>query len=123
VSVSFEDSQGNTPLHYAAKYGHDDLCRHLVQTQDQYQHQQHQQQQQGSGSLCGRLNAQRQSAYDVAESHKVRQFLLPLVLASEREREGAAAAAAAAVYGGAYPSQQMQQQQYQQQHQQQASKQ
>ena len=72
VDVSCLDSQQNTPLHFAAKYGHVDLCKFLV---DQ-------------GSNPGRHNAQRQTAYDVAESHVVRQYLLPLVLASERENEG-----------------------------------
>lgn len=72
VDLSSPDSQGNTALHFAAKYGHAELCKHLI---DQ-------------GSKAGEMNSQRQTAYDVAESHIVRQFLLPLVLASEREREG-----------------------------------
>lgn len=65
------DQNGNTPLHYAAKYGHLDLCKHLID----------------SGSSVIAKNYQKQTPYDVAESHSVRQYLLPLQLQAERGGE------------------------------------
>ena len=68
VAVDFPDLQGNTPLHYAARYGHLDLCRILVER----------------GSFAGKKNDQGQTAYDTTECHTVRQYLLPLQFQSER---------------------------------------
>lgn len=69
VAVDFIDQQGNTPLHYAAKYGHLDLCRNLI----------------GRGAFAGKKNDQGQTAYDTAGNHTVRQYLLPLHFQSERK--------------------------------------
>jgi hypothetical protein len=55
-------------LHYAAKYGHVDLCKVLIDR----------------GGSLGKRNKQNQNAYDVAENHVVRQYLLPLVFQAER---------------------------------------
>ena len=69
VAVDLIDQQGNTPLHYAAKYGHLDLCRTLIER----------------GAFAGKKNDQGQTAYDTAGSHTVRQYLLPLHFQSERK--------------------------------------
>ncbi|RYG94980.1 ankyrin repeat domain-containing protein, partial [archaeon] len=67
--LNIPDRQGDTPLHYAAKFGHLDLCRLLVDR----------------GAMVHMQNKAKQSPYDIAESHHlVRQYLLPLVLQSER---------------------------------------
>jgi hypothetical protein len=62
------DKHGNSPLHYAAKYGHLELCKYLVE----------------QGAAAHIKNKAKQSPYDVAESHLVRQYLLPLLLQAER---------------------------------------
>jgi hypothetical protein len=77
VPINHLDRSGNTPLHYAAKYGHLDLCRVLIESN-------------GSPAL---RNSVGQSPYDVAESHVVRQYLLPLQLAIEREMNPTSVAA------------------------------
>jgi len=63
------DQNGNSPLHYAAKYGHLDLCKYLVER----------------GSMVNIKNKQLQTPYDISESHAVRQYLLPLQFQAERE--------------------------------------
>lgn len=63
------DQNGNSPLHYAAKYGHLELCKYLIER----------------GSLVNMKNKQQQSPYDVSQSHSVRQFLLPLQFQAERD--------------------------------------
>lgn len=62
------DRNGSTPLHYASKYGHIDLCKHLVER----------------GAFPARKNNLNQTPYDLAESHIVRQYLLPLQFNAER---------------------------------------
>jgi hypothetical protein len=69
TSIQLPDQTGNVPLHYAAKYGNLDMCRFLIE----------------KGSKTHLRNKQNQTAYDVAENHLVRQYLLPLVLTGERE--------------------------------------
>ena len=69
VHVEQPDRNGSTPLHYASKYGHLELCKHLVER----------------GAFPARKNALNQTPYDLAESHLVRQFLLPLQFVAERE--------------------------------------
>ena len=64
------DSAGNSPLHYAAKYGHYELCKLLVE----------------KGSYAGKRNSMGQTPYDVSDNHSVRQFLLPLQFKDEREQ-------------------------------------
>ena len=76
VSVEHLDQSGNSPLHFAARYGHHDLCKFLVDR----------------GAFAGRKNASGQTPYDVAHSHVVRQYLLPLQFQSERAEQPAAAA-------------------------------
>ena len=61
MNVDFPDLQGNTPLHYAAKYGHPDLCKVLIDR----------------GSFAGIKNNQGQTAYDLCGSPSVRQYLQP----------------------------------------------
>eukprot|EP01038_Epipyxis_sp_PR26KG_P005459 gene5459-7557_t len=68
ISVDFVDQSGNTPLHFASKYGHIDLCRFLIDR----------------GCNAAKLNSRKQSAYDIAESHVVRQYLLPIILQADR---------------------------------------
>jgi hypothetical protein len=68
VPIDLQDDSGNTPLHYAAKYGHHDLCKVLV----------------GKGAFAGKRNNVEQTPYDVSENHIVRQYLLPLQFQSER---------------------------------------
>ena len=72
--MDFPDLQGNTPLHYAAKEDHLDLCRILVDR----------------GAFAGKKNDQGMSAYDIAKSHTVRQYLLPLQFQNERQHTGGA---------------------------------
>ena len=69
VSLDFPDKNMNTPLHYAAKYGHVELCKHLIQL----------------GSSPAQRNTDGATAYDVTENHVVRQYLLPLQLQAERQ--------------------------------------
>lgn len=71
VSVDFADSGGNTLLHIASKYGHIELCRYLID----------------KGSSPSKKNLQKQTPYDIANNHTLRQYLLPLQLHSEREQE------------------------------------
>lgn len=61
------DGNGNTCLHMAAKYGHLDLCKTLVE----------------KGCSVVAVNNQRQTPYDVAESHMIRQYLMPLQLKAQ----------------------------------------
>ena len=69
ADINLPDTYGNTPLHYAAKYGHLELCKYVV---DQ-------------GANVSYKNKQSQTAYDVSESHHaIRQYLLPLVLQHDR---------------------------------------
>ena len=72
VTVDFVDGAGNTPLHYAAKYGHHDLCRLLV----------------GKNAFPGKRNEKGETPYDVSENHTVRQYLLPLQFQCERNPPG-----------------------------------
>ena len=76
ISVEFLDQHGNSPLHFAAKYGHHDLCKWLVE----------------KGAFAGRKNVSGQTPYDVAQNHVVRQYLLPLQFQSERSEQPTAAA-------------------------------
>jgi hypothetical protein len=69
IPVNHPDRYGSTPLHYAAKYGHLEICRFLVEA---------------NGSPAAR-NSQGQSPYDMSDNHLIRQYLLPLQLACERE--------------------------------------
>jgi ankyrin repeat protein len=62
--VNAKDRSGNLPLHAAAKAGKMELVKHLI----------------GLGANVGHRNSYRQTAYDVATSHVVRQYLLPLQL-------------------------------------------
>jgi hypothetical protein len=63
------DQAGNTPLHYASKYGNIDICRFLIER----------------GASPGRKNSRNETPYDVAgEHHVVRQYLLPLQFQAER---------------------------------------
>lgn len=65
-----QDLAGNSPLHFAAKYGNLELCKYLIER----------------GTQVYVKNKANQTAYDVAEDHHmVRQFLLPLVLSAERQ--------------------------------------
>jgi hypothetical protein len=61
------DKNGSTPLHYASKYGHLELCKHLVER----------------GALPAKKNTLNQTPYDLAESHVIRQYLLPLQFNAE----------------------------------------
>lgn len=67
LDVNLSDKSGNTPLHYASRFGNIDICRYLVALK----------------ARTGVRNASGQSPYDVAESHIVRQFLLPLQFQEE----------------------------------------
>ncbi|GAB5032970.1 Hypothetical protein NocV09_01101600 [Nannochloropsis oceanica] len=64
-----KDRYGNSTLHAAAKGGKIETVKFLV----------------AQGVDVSRRNTYRQTAYDVAESHVVRQYLLPLQLRSEPE--------------------------------------
>lgn len=61
------DVHGNTPLHYAAKSGHLDMCKLLIDR----------------GCSPAKKNNQNQSPYDISENHLVRQYLLPLIFKYE----------------------------------------
>ncbi len=63
-----KDSAGNTPLHYAAKYSNFEICKYLI----------------SRGCQPALKNNSNQSAYDVSESHVIRQYLLPLQFQQER---------------------------------------
>ena len=76
VHVEQPDKNGSTPLHYASKYGHLELCKHLVER----------------GAYPARRNNFNQTPYDLAESHTVRQYLLPLQLSAERGEDNPSAA-------------------------------
>jgi hypothetical protein len=84
--VDLPDANKNTPLHYAAKYGNVELCRLLVE----------------KGASPVVRNDQGQTAYDVADNHIVRQYLLPLQLQSERQsaQDSYSFAPSAQMYGG-----------------------
>lgn len=69
VSVELADTGGNTPLHYASKYGHLELCKLLV----------------SRGCSAAAKNLGNQSPYDITENHVIRQYLLPLQFQSERQ--------------------------------------
>jgi hypothetical protein len=84
--IDLSDQTGCTPIHYAAKYGHVEMCKYLIER----------------GAQVHLKNRNNQSPYDVAESHSVRQYLLPLVLQAEKAAGDPAAMAAAAMYGGGY---------------------
>jgi hypothetical protein len=68
TNIQLLDQNGNSPLHYSAKFGHLELCKYLIE----------------SGCHVGLKNKSNQTAYDLAESHTVRQYLLPLVLVADR---------------------------------------
>ena len=82
VSIDFLDRQGNTPLHYACKYGHMDLCKYLIDA--------------GASILAKNVNNQR--PYDIAESHVIRQYLLPLQFKAEAAADGGSGSGAGANY-------------------------
>eukprot|EP00597_Dinobryon_sp_UTEXLB2267_P013413 CAMPEP_0170108578 /NCGR_PEP_ID=MMETSP0020_2-20130122/6653_1 /TAXON_ID=98059 /ORGANISM="Dinobryon sp., Strain UTEXLB2267" /LENGTH=328 /DNA_ID=CAMNT_0010333323 /DNA_START=144 /DNA_END=1130 /DNA_ORIENTATION=+ len=70
--MDFSDQNGNSPLHYAAKYGNIDICKLLIER----------------GAPILRKNKQQQTAYDAAEGHDtVRQYLLPILLQAERNHQ------------------------------------
>ena len=79
VSIFLLDSVGNTALHYAAKYGHIEMCKYLVD--------------QGATKQVITKNKEGRTPYESAESHKVRQYLLPLQYKVEPEANAAAAVA------------------------------
>lgn len=58
-------------MHTASRYGHKDLCQYLIE----------------NGCIVGKRDNSGKTAYDVAENHVVRQYLLPLQLTFEREQE------------------------------------
>lgn len=86
VPVDLRDRENNTPLHYAAKNGHIDICRFLVDR----------------NAPTALRNSRGQSAYDVAQSHVVRQYLLPLQLACERADPQSHPPPPGALYGSAF---------------------
>lgn len=96
VHVEQPDRNGSTPLHYASKYGHLELCKHLVER----------------GAYPARRNNFNQTPYDLAESHTVRQYLLPLQLSAERGEDNAPigygsapySASSATIYSSARPA-------------------
>lgn len=65
--IDIRDSQGNTVLHYAAKYCHLELCKFLV----------------AQRVPVAARNSNNQTAYDVTDNHVIRQYLLPLQFQSE----------------------------------------
>ncbi len=69
ADMESKDKYGNGLLHAAAKGGKLDTVKFLL----------------GRGADVSRRNTSRQTAYDVAESHIVRQYLLPLQLRAEPE--------------------------------------
>ena len=66
--IDVRDSQGNTALHYAAKYCHLELCKFLVTQR----------------VPVPARNSNNQTAYDVTENHVIRQYLLPLQFQNEQ---------------------------------------
>ena len=72
MHVDFPDLLGNTPLHYAAKYGHPDLCKVLIDR----------------GSFAGVKNNQGLTAYDVCSGPSVGQYLQPQHFASNMQNMG-----------------------------------
>lgn len=75
MDINLFDKAHNTPLHYASRFGNIDICRYLVDL----------------NCLTGSRNTSGQSAYDVAESHTVRQYLLPLQFREEANHPDAIA--------------------------------
>lgn len=75
VDINLLDKNRNTPLHYASKFGNIDVCRYLV----------------ALNCLTGSRNTSGQSPYEVAESHLVRQYLLPLQFQEEARHPDAIA--------------------------------
>eukprot|EP01035_Chromulina_nebulosa_P001360 gene1360-1813_t len=72
ISVDFSDQNGNSPLHYGAKYGNLEICKILIK----------------AGASIIKKNKSQHSAYDVAEGHdNVRQYLLPLLFQAERNND------------------------------------
>jgi len=70
LSASEADQRGNTPLHYACEGGSLDMVKHILGKQV---------------DVLAR-NGANQTPYDCAESHVVRQYLLPIQLRVENER-------------------------------------
>lgn len=70
--VDLPDSQGNSPLHYASKYGNLEICKYLV----------------SAGAIASSQNVHKLSPYDVTDNHVIRQFLLPLQFKNENEFGG-----------------------------------
>lgn len=68
ATVDSQDRTGNIGLHYAAKNGHLEMCKFLIER----------------GSNILKRNSDGKTAYDVTENHLIRQFLLPLQLTAER---------------------------------------
>jgi len=71
--IDVRDSQGNTALHYAAKYCHLELCKFLVTQR----------------VPVPTRNSNNQTAYDVTDNHVIRQYLLPLQFQSEQQQQPA----------------------------------
>ena len=67
VSMEMLDSNGNSPLHYAARAGAIDICKLLVD----------------SGCNPAKRNSHHQTAYDCSQNHIIRQYLLPIQLKAE----------------------------------------
>lgn len=62
ADVNAQDKNGNIPLHAAAKGTRIDIVKYLVD----------------KGADVARRNKHRQTPYDVATNHIIRQYLLPL---------------------------------------------
>ena len=99
VRLDFPSSDGSTPLHWAAKYGHAELVKDLV----------------ARGASPAAKNGHGRTPYDMAENHVVRQFLLPLQFKTEEQHQQQQQQ----LQQLQYQQPQYQQQQYQQQQQQQ----
>lgn len=69
IPLNYPDRNKNTPLHYAAKHGHLELCKYLIER----------------GASAGARNLQGETPYDVAVNHIIRQYLLPLQFVQERD--------------------------------------
>jgi len=69
ADVNVADRQGDTPLHCAASAGHLEMCQRLISI----------------GAKAEVRNSFKQTAYEVATNHDVRQFLLPIQLKAESE--------------------------------------